>query len=345
LSENEARLRENISQAARAFSGSWLGYHANVYYRNLEPPEPGDHFSPEWGLMLSHRTSGNWHEYAREDILAVLMSGVADDYEEKFTAVSEQAKAVLQEHLDAARTIVEVLLKHDKTQTLQRLHDELNDIQAEYKPHGLIDVMRPSGTIMSRDTTAMTQGFITPVHCTVQAEQIALLHPFTALEKLIDCCRRVRKYMEINDLMERKSMPSGSKIFIGHGRAPLWRELKDFLHDRLHLEWEEFNRSPAAGVATTERLQEMLDASSFAFLAMTAEDQHADETLHARENVVHEVGLFQGHLGFRRAIVLLEEGCAEFSNIIGLTQVRFPAGNISACFEDLRRILEREGLL
>jgi predicted nucleotide-binding protein len=65
----------------------------------------------------------------------------------------------------------------------------------------------------------------------------------------------------------------------------------------------------------------------------------------ARENVVHEVGLFQGRLGFTRAIVLLEEGCEEFSNIHGLGQLRFPKGSISAKFEDIRAVLEREGLI
>ena len=40
-------------------------------------------------------------------------------------------------------------------------------------------------------------------------------------------------------------------------------------------------------------------------------------------NVVHEAGLFQGRLGFTRAIVLLEEGCAEFSNIQGLQRSDF----------------------
>ena len=94
-----------------------------------------------------------------------------------------------------------------------------------------------------------------------------------------------------------------------------------------------------------ERLQQMLDTSCIAFLVMTAEDQHADATLHARENVVHEVGLFQGRLGFRRAIVVLEEGCTAFSNIAGLSQLRFPRGNISASFEEIRRVLEREGIV
>lgn len=89
----------------------------------------------------------------------------------------------------------------------------------------------------------------------------------------------------------------------------------------------------------------MLLHAEFAFLIMTAEDEHADSTLHARENVVHEVGLFQGKLGPRRAIILLEEGCREFSNIIGLSQLRFPKGHISAAFEDIRRVLEREEVI
>lgn len=134
----------------------------------------------------------------------------------------------------------------------------------------------------------------------------------------------------------------GSQVFIGHGRSPLWRELKDFLAERLSLPWDEFNRESVAGVATTERLAQMLDAAAFAFLVMTAEDEHADATLHARENVVHEVGLFQGRLGMRRAIVLLEQGCQVFSNIHGLSYIPFPRGHIAASFEEIRRVLERE---
>ena len=131
-------------------------------------------------------------------------------------------------------------------------------------------------------------------------------------------------------------------MFIGHGRSGVWRELKDFLVERLGLPWEEFNREAIAGIATAERLTQMLESACFAFLVMTAEDEHADETVHARENVVHEVGLFQGRLGLRRAIVLLEEGCTQFSNIHGLSPISFPRGHVSAAFEEIRRVLERE---
>lgn len=161
--------------------------------------------------------------------------------------------------------------------------------------------------------------------------------------------RRVENGRRIVDVLahlpEKAITPLlGNRVFIGHGRSPLWRELKDFILDRMKLPWDEFNREPVAGLATSERLQAMMSQAGFAFLVMTAEEEHADGTLHARMNVVHEVGLLQGRLGLRRAIVLLEEGCAEFSNIVGLSQIRFPPGDIGARFEEIRRVLEREGL-
>ena len=113
----------------------------------------------------------------------------------------------------------------------------------------------------------------------------------------------------------------------------------------MHLPWDEFNRVPVAGITNIARLSQMLDSAAIAFLVMTGEDEQADGALRARMNVVHEAGLFQGRLGFTRAIVLLEEGCEEFSNIHGLGQIRFPRGNIKAAFDEVRQVLEREGLV
>lgn len=135
------------------------------------------------------------------------------------------------------------------------------------------------------------------------------------------------------------------RVFIGHGRASDWRELKDFLQSDLGLHCVEFNSESAAGRPTVDRLKEMLSESSFAFLVLTSEDEHSDGTRHPRENVVHEAGLFQGKLGFERAIILLERGCAEFSNIHGLTHIPFARGEIRAAFHDIRRALERENVV
>lgn len=135
------------------------------------------------------------------------------------------------------------------------------------------------------------------------------------------------------------------RIFVGHGRSETWRSLGQFVVERLGLDLLEFSRVSPAGVTTTDRLAEFLQVSDFAFLVLTAEDEHVDGKISARANVVHELGLFQGRLGPKRAIAVLEDGCDEFSNIAGLGQIRFPRGTIGSCFEEVRKVLEREGLL
>lgn len=163
----------------------------------------------------------------------------------------------------------------------------------------------------------------------------------------VEAHRQVVEMMDYHFVQQKPSHSSSGehKIFIGHGKSTLWKELKDFLSERLKLTWDEFNGEPVAGLTTQQRLKQMLDNVTFAFLIMTAEDEHSGGTMHARENVVHEVGLFQGRLGFEKAIILLEEGCSEFSNITGLTQIRFPKGQISSKFEEVRRVLEREHIV
>lgn len=76
-------------------------------------------------------------------------------------------------------------------------------------------------------------------------------------------------------------MNTSKRVFIGHGCSALWRDIKDFLVERLHLDYEEFNREPAAGKSTKERLEEMLVASGFALIVMTGEDETPDGRLRA----------------------------------------------------------------
>jgi predicted nucleotide-binding protein len=135
------------------------------------------------------------------------------------------------------------------------------------------------------------------------------------------------------------------KIFIGHGRSYVWKDLVDIIENRLGLVSDAFEREVSAGKTTHARIHDMLESASFAFLVMTAEDTHADNKLHARENVIHEIGLFQGKLGPEKAIILLEDGCQEFGNIVGLTQIRFPKGDIMAKFIQIHDVLKANKLI
>lgn len=180
-------------------------------------------------------------------------------------------------------------------------------------------------------------------------ESITLIHQREEVQIVLDrIANRISAF--VSEVHEQEDSvltdhPPKNRIFLGHGGSKQWIELKDFLQDRLNLETDEFNRESPAGKTTVERLTEMISSAGFAFLILTAEDEHEDGSLHARENVIHEAGLFQGALGFDRAIVLIEEGCSEFSNITGLSQIRFTKGALLSKSEEIRKVLEREGLI
>ena len=74
----------------------------------------------------------------------------------------------------------------------------------------------------------------------------------------------------------------------------------------------------------------------------TLEALDSEGNRRARQNVVHEAGLFQGRLGFAKAIILLEEGTEEFSNIHGLQQIRYSRGNIKETFGEVLATIRRE---
>jgi predicted nucleotide-binding protein len=132
------------------------------------------------------------------------------------------------------------------------------------------------------------------------------------------------------------------KVFIGHGNNPQWRDLKDHLHEKHGYDVVAYEIGSRAGHTIRDILEEMLDESSFALLVMTGEDEMKDEMILVRQNVIHEAGLFQGWLGFNRAIVLLEDGTEEFSNIHGLQQIRFSKGRIAETYGEVLAVLKRE---
>ena len=132
------------------------------------------------------------------------------------------------------------------------------------------------------------------------------------------------------------------RIFIGHGRSSLWKDLRDHLRDHHGHDVVAYETGARAGHTIRDILEEMSQATDLAFLLHTAEDELEEGQRQARPNVIHETGLFQGRLGFARAIVLLEDGCSEFSNLAGIQQIRFSKGNIREAFGDVLATIRRE---
>ncbi|MCJ1687860.1 TIR domain-containing protein [Rathayibacter sp. VKM Ac-2927] len=116
-------------------------------------------------------------------------------------------------------------------------------------------------------------------------------------------------------------------IFLGHGgTSDSWRIVVTELERRYSV--QTFESRPRSGLGIQNILKDLLDTSNFAVLVYTAEDEQADTTMRARQNVVHETGLFQGRHGFERVALLVEEGTVSFSNMDGLQYIPYTRGRI-----------------
>jgi predicted nucleotide-binding protein len=70
-----------------------------------------------------------------------------------------------------------------------------------------------------------------------------------------------------------------------------------------------------------------------------------DGQLRARQNVIHEAGLFQGRVGFKKVILLMQDNVEGFSNVAGLQYIPFSGQEIEQTFYELQRVLKREGVV
>ena len=359
--ETIKRLWSAAYSVNRAWSGSCIGYHANVYYEDFAPPPPGTEFSVEWGITGGPFASpGKWAEKDPDHVQQVIyeLAQVSDDA--VLTDFNDRARACFEEQRLIMLSVLAALDKRLKPDDfLIRIKAEVEAVTLPTLSSSVSSLM-PQGQLSTRDERAATEGRCIPRHYHVLARVKQTKEIIDAIAQLRTIVQTTRQHvMRIEPPEPRTTRsdvvrvePSESQdtdnsrvIFIGHGRTHTWRVLKDFLEDRLELEVEEFNSVSVAGRTTTERLREMLKRAAFAFLVLTGEDETKDGGLQPRMNVVHELGLFQGRLGFERAIILLEDECEEFSNIDGLGQIRFRKDDIKSAFENIREVLERERIV
>ncbi len=340
-------LERVAERVGKSWSGSYLGYQSRVYYEDFQIPPAGANFSSEWGLhnYFARETKGNWKEYNYDDVRSAIFEAAQNPNLDKVKALAQKARNLVETKKVEINSLLITLLESQTDAFLEKLQLEVEGVTILYA-RDYLESLFPKGQWMTRDNLAASQGLMTPPHLSVKAEIIGYRLAFQACENLSKKVKQITNHLLRKDRYSgRNSKVDKKRVFIGHGRSTVWKDLKEFIQDRLKLDWDEFNRVPIAGITNITRLSQMLDEAGIAFLVLTAEDELNDGKMQARMNVIHEAGLFQGRLGFTKAIILLEEGCEEFSNIQGLGQIRFPKGKIKEIFEDIRQVLEREGIL
>ena len=210
-------------------------------------------------------------------------------------------------------------------------HDDINEFFADFsRPHdmAIFRITRGVHTIQ-----VMHGRFDTTVEVTID-NRSSIQRVFRVFDDA------VASMPPVNTVDEVALNP---RVFIGHGgSSSQWRQLKDHLHDHHGYEVEAYESGARSGHTIRDILQDLLSESDFAVLVLTGEDAQTTGGLRARQNVVHESGLFQGKLGFSRTVILLEEGVEMFSNLDGIQYISFSRDNIREAFGDVLATLRRE---
>lgn len=167
---------------------------------------------------------------------------------------------------------------------------------------------------------------------------IYMLDDIYVMIRNLDYILEVRSGYRIGEKIEEKI--KAKKVFISHGTSKEWYKVQAYIERDLNHKTLELEQQPNLGRTIIQKLYEESNKCNCAIIVMTGDDKFDNGEIRARENVLHEIGFFQGKLGLGNIMLLHEEGVNIPSNIHGLVYITFPKDTIEATFGGLTRELK-----
>ena len=125
------RIKQAADDVGIAWSGSWLGYHASVYYRDFQTPPPGAHFNKGWGLKqpaFDVGSTGDWVEYATEHVRAAIFQRASFASFEPARTFADEANIEFLKNQRTLQSIIELEMKDSNSPFLTGLKEEAEDL-------------------------------------------------------------------------------------------------------------------------------------------------------------------------------------------------------------------------
>lgn len=171
-----------------------------------------------------------------------------------------------------------------------------------------------------------------------------LKYQIEQMESII-CKVQDLNWSEYNKLHQVVFKKKPEYIFIGHGHNLAWARLALLLSDELRLDITYYESDCHTGDSIDKVLDSFIEKVSLAVLVFTAEDETKDGVKRARQNVIHEAGIFRSKLSSEQTIILRQKGVEIPSNLAGIEYIEFEEDKIDQTFYQLQRVLKREGYI
>ena len=179
------RLEAAVALMETAWSGSWLGYHANTYYNGLQTPPKTEQFSQAYGLtdtFTGQRTSV-WTEFDPETVIARICEHAGIDDFEPVRTLHDEARRQFEARKSHALSIIRYREQADAV--LGQLGLDVGELEIPGRQETL-ETLMPKGKLVTRDAVAATAGICTPPHKAVLVEVVVTRQALATLEYLAD---------------------------------------------------------------------------------------------------------------------------------------------------------------
>jgi predicted nucleotide-binding protein len=155
-------------------------------------------------------------------------------------------------------------------------------------------------------------------------------------------CRDIDQIFEMraNSELEQPKREARRRVFLTHGHSEDWRRVQPFIEKDVAIPTIELAQEPNQGRTIIEKLIDNADRCDSAVIVMTGDDVANEDEARVRENVMHEIGFFQGRYGRSQVVLLHEEGVNIPTNLSGVAYIPFAKGNIEGGFHVLQRELK-----
>lgn len=198
------KLSEVIAKIEESWSGSWIGFHANLYYRDYKKPKWDESFNSEWGSINGIPKS--WEEKNYDDISSFINANYnGSNISDMLNFLNQKARQAkeIQLNLCTELSLIRDFINFDKE---LELLEKMENIKWVIRVSDFIEYRRPK-QIWSRDTFALSQGTKIPPHVQYQANVLYCKSMINHIESFVELSRRLIRQIEV-----RGNVTSGKSV-------------------------------------------------------------------------------------------------------------------------------------
>lgn len=208
VSGRSNRLFEAATNLVQCWSGSYFGYHSELYYGNFERPPLDKRFSPEWGGI--HGIPPGWRSRGSDEVKTQIETVAST----KFADVELSSKEMTRVARELQSKILVGLAPLQRLEGFtneKKLLGEIESFKWEIKASTYAHEQLPS-QFMSRDSSAVAEGAKIPAHLYYEAEAHESLSRCTFLLEFLKLAKRCLG--QVQTQMSLETFPAMTDSFV-----------------------------------------------------------------------------------------------------------------------------------